>query len=105
MVFEPLGIALITRPLHKGPIKIVGEPLPHTLSALEAALVPPAPPQKPGNGPQPGSNFGPGSANGQKTDAGNQKPDAGGQGSSSSNTNRNGLEPRPQQPAVRGGGR
>lgn len=55
VVFEPLGIALITRPLHKGPIKIVGEPLPHTISALEAALLPPAPPQKPGSGAKPGT--------------------------------------------------
>ena len=53
VVFEPLGIALITRPLlHKGPIKIVGEPLPHTISALEAAM---APPQKPGPGAKPGA--------------------------------------------------
>lgn len=66
VVFEPLGIALITRPLHKGPIKITGEPLPHTLSALEAALTPPAPSQKPGPGTKPGAQNqqpGPGQAN------------------------------------------
>lgn len=57
VVFEKLGIALITRPLHKGPVKIVGEPLPHTLSALEAALMPPAPGNKPGApNQQPGAN-------------------------------------------------
>ena len=102
VVFEPLGIALITRPLHKGPIKIVGEPLPHTLSALEAALLPPAPPakgQQPGSGNQkPGPGANPGQpAGGQGTPATNN--------GSSTNTNRNGSEPRPQQQPVRGGGR
>ena len=101
VVFEPLGIALITRPLHKGPIKIAGEPLPHTLSALEAALAPPAKGSKPGASPQPTGN--------QKPDAGQQP--AGGQNNPATNTNpgtntnRNGSEPRSQQPPVRGGGR
>lgn len=61
VVFDKLGIALITRPLHMGPIKIVGEPLPHKLSALESALaVPPThgPGAKPGS--QPGHDAKPG---------------------------------------------
>ena len=67
VVFDKLGIALITRPLPKGPIKIVGEPLPHALSALEAALTVPAPGHKPGGHPgtgaKPGNQPGPGHNN------------------------------------------
>lgn len=39
IVFESLGIALITRPL-MGPVCLPEAPLPHTLSALEGALMP-----------------------------------------------------------------
>ena len=44
IVFDKLGIAVITRPLDRGPIRpmLLGEPLPHVLSAFEAALAPPA---------------------------------------------------------------
>ena len=105
IVFEPLGIALITRPL-MGPVWLPEAPLPHTLSALEEALRPHKPGHnnlQPGTGnPKPGQNLQPSSGS-QKADSGSQKADSG-TPQPATVENRNGSEPRPKDPGPARGG-